>query len=129
MIFSCLVDIWYTNPVCPIDNCIRNLYAWFFANSHNLSLFSVGIPSNLRHNLLPCCSRSSVSCWFCKFCFLISNIWFWSMILSDSSSFILLLCFFSSFVKCNSIYFRNFSNRFPHNSSTFLFRLQNCSLI
>ena len=100
--FSCLVNIRYTNPVCPIYNCIRNLYAWFFANFQLpktlslVSFFSVGITSNLRHNLLTYCFSSSISCWFCKFCFSISETWFWSINLSDSSSSILLICFFSS---------------------------------
>ena len=82
-------------------------------------LFSVGIPSNLRHNLLSYCSSSSISCWFYKFCCLISKIRCWSMILSDSSSSILLFCFFSSFVNCNSTSFQNFSNRFSYNSLIF----------
>ena len=32
-----------------------------------VSLFSVGIPSNLRQSLLLYCSSSSISCWFWKF--------------------------------------------------------------
>ena len=86
-----------------------------------VSLFSVRIPWNLGHSLLLYCFSSSISCWFSKFCFLISKIWFWSMVSSDSSSNVrLLLCLFSSFVNCNSICFRNFSNKCPHISYKFL---------
>ena len=33
--FCCLVYIQHTNPVCPIYNCIRDLYTWILAKSHN----------------------------------------------------------------------------------------------
>ena len=101
-----------------------------FSNTLSLvSFFPVGVPSSLWHNLLPYCSSSLISCWFYKLCLLISKIWCWTMVLLDSSSSVLSHYFFSSFVDCNSICFRNFSNRFPHNSSNFLSRLQNCSSI
>ena len=94
-----------------------------------VSFLSVGVPLNLRNNLLPYCSSFWISCWFCNLCFQIFKIWFWGMVLSYSSSSILLLCFFSSFVNCNSICSQSSSNRFPHISSIFLSRLQNCSSI
>ena len=68
----------------------------------------------LAYSLFPFCSSSSICCWLCKFCSLISKIWFWTMILSDCSSSIPLLTFLSSFVNCNLICFFNFWKTFPH---------------
>ena len=68
----------------------------------------------LAYSLFPFCSSSSICCWLCKFCSLISKIWFWTMVLSDCSSSIPLLTFLSSFVNCNLICFFNFWKTFPH---------------
>ena len=130
---SCLVNVRYTYPVCRINNCIRNLYSWFFANSHNLlklchwfhsSLFKLlKTWGTVFFRIVPALQFLLGSA---SFVFLISKIWFWSMVLSDSRSSILLLYIFSSVANCNSTCFLNFSNKFPYIFSNFLTRLQNC---
>ena len=125
--FTCLVNICYTSPVCPIYNpgisTPESLQIPIISSKTLLlfSFFSVGTPSNLTHSLLPYCSSSSISCWFCKFCFLISKIWCWSMILSDSCSAPLSSCFVLPVHLWNAIQFISETFRIDFNIILLIF--------
>ena len=96
-------------------NVFCYLSVFFFFFNVRKKLLTYLLTYLLAHSLFPyCCSCSLISCWLCKFCSLIFQIWFWTMVLWDSSSTIPLLSFLGVFLNCNLICFSNLWKKFPH---------------